>query len=214
MTAPRGYYEYMPKFGELPYAIQHSEPELVQLTYDHEQEAFFTGSIEHALDSSELLDALLWPSGSVVPTENIADLPVLLDVFAHPITTPKLFTWLKEKGGPKLFQETSDVMRDVFSKLQDIQLEKRHHKKMSPFGFSCEFIREGHVTLSVLGNCACLGTNPDGHTIDWYDWESGFAELEFHNIDMPEQRISLLAGLGHLATRCLVDSTNRPELRE
>lgn len=192
----------MAEFGDLPEIMTVAEFGLRELIYDQKRKMFSIGGEDHDVVSHDLYRNLLFPTGSQPPDEELPRKAVLLNDFGNPITTPRFFRWLTTGNRVGIFHETSDVMRDVFEKLQGEKLKGKLHERMDPFGFSCSFIREGHMTLSVLGNCACLGTNPDGHFVDWREWETGFAEYEFHNIDMPHQRISLLAGLGHLALIC------------
>lgn len=123
----------------------------------------------------------------------------------HPLTTPKLYRWLQTAENDD-FIRTAHVMKDVFEEVSGEKLKGKHHDEMHPFGFSVGLQREGHLNLSVLGSCACLGTNPDGHIVDWNEWDSGFTELAFHNIDSKTQFISIMAGLGHVALRCTEDS--------
>lgn len=196
-------YDYsMHTFGDTPEMLKQPNWDLYPLFYDHETRLFVVGGEELPLDTPALHHRLLFPEGAELDEIAIERYPVLLSQLGRPLTTPRMFTWLKESGEGEVFQRTSDVMREAYSEVESIELTGGHHKKMSPFGFSVELIRTGHATLSVLGNCACLGTDPDGHLVDWHEWETGYAELTFHNIDTPAQFVGLFAGLGHLALEC------------
>ena len=189
----------MTKFGEVPEILTSTAVDLRELTFDQNRAVFTIGSVKHELLSADIYHNLLFPAGTPIAANDIISVPVVLNDFGGPITTPKLFTWLAQENMSGVFQETADIMREVYGLVQGEKLKGKLHKKMDPYGFSCGLIRNGHVTLSVLGSCACLGTNPYGNFVDGNEWETGFVEYEFHNIDAPVQRISLLAGIGHLA---------------
>lgn len=176
----------MSRFGQLPESFEYADPEFRAFTYDCGQRNFSIGGDTLALDSSDLEYALLFPSGKPITATELLNFPAGL-YFGHPITTPKLFSWLSRPDASAHFQQTADVMRDAFSELDKIKLTTRQHKAMNLMGFSCSLIREGHVTLTVLGNCACLGTDPCGDLVDEHDWDTGFVELAFHNADTPTQ---------------------------
>lgn len=57
----------------------------------------------------------------------------------------------------------------------------------------------GGVSLQVFGECACLNPSQSGYFTGFEGVEKGFAEYELHNTELLAQRISLYAGLGHLA---------------
>ncbi len=71
-------------------------------------------------------------------------------------------------------------------------------------GFSMSMIRDEHphFNLTTNGNCACYGVEPDTMIGVRY-WSEKIAAIKFHNADMESQKVSLLAGLGHLA--CLAN---------
>ncbi|MGH7237002.1 MAG: hypothetical protein ACREGF_00515 [Candidatus Saccharimonadales bacterium] len=196
----------MSRFGQLPEIFEYVDPEFRAFTYDSGQRNFSVGGETLALDSPDLEHDLLFPPGKPITAAELLNVPTVFDVSGHPITTPKLFSWLSRPDASGYFQQTADVMRDAFSELDNIKLNTRQHKAIKLMGFSCSFLREGHVTLTVLGSCACLGTDPLGDLVDSHDWDTGFVEMAFHNADTPTQYISLLAGLGHLATLCKAES--------
>jgi len=154
----------MSRFGQFPEVFEHVAPEFRPFTYDFEQRTFTIAGETLELANLDLYKNLLLPVGAPISANELLEVPVALDIFGHPVTTPELFSWLTKPETSEHFQQTADVMRDAFSELGDI-LKERHHKEMNAMGFSCYLLREGHISLSVLGNCACLGTNPDGHLI-------------------------------------------------
>lgn len=178
---------------------------LLPFYYEHANKSFVVGGNELPLDDPELMRELRYSDGESIGREDIMKHPVLLGVWGNPLTTPKLYRWL-QVAEPEEFTQTAHVMKEVFEEVSGEKLKGKHHNEMHPLGFSAGLIREGHINLSVIGSCACLGTNPDGHIVDWNEWDSGFTELAFHNIDSKTQFISIMAGLGHVALRCTEDS--------
>lgn len=197
----------MNEFGGLTPTLEQVDMELHPLFYEHGSRLFVVGGQELALDDPDLERQLHFTEGGGVDKREITKYPVLLGVWGNPLTTPKFYTWLAESGRAADFTGTSKVMKEVFEEVHGQELKGRHHDEMHPLGFSAGLLREGHINLTVLGSCACLGTNPDGHIVDWNEWDSGFTELAFHNIDSKPQMVSIMAGLGHLALRCAEDTT-------
>lgn len=197
----------MNKFGELTPTLQEVDVKLRSLYYEHDERLFVVGGIECEVADEDLETQFQFGEGEPVQKENINNHPVLLGVWGNPITTPKFYEWLKNNDALMTdFQQTAQVMKEVFEDVSQEKLSGKHQDRMHPLGFSAGLQREGHVNLSVLGNCACLGTNPDGHLVDWHEWDSGYTELSLHNIDTKPQYVSIMAGLGHLALRCGEDS--------
>jgi hypothetical protein len=58
-------------------------------------------------------------------------------------------------------------------------------------------MESGGLHVQTLGNCACLGLAADGVMVRGL--QEGYGEYELHNADTTAQRVSLYAGLGHLA---------------
>ena len=85
------------------------------------------------------------------------------------------------------------VVLDTFLRLSEstrrgfLRRKVHHQFGVGHYGISC-FVRGGGVpSLTVPGNCACLGANPD-------DFQHDF-ELSSHNLDMPLQQMAMLAGV-------------------
>lgn len=193
----------MPNFGDLPEDFEHfTDEELgyLDFSYDHSLGQFYIGGKNFSLSDSDIEDRLLFPEGEIVPKEKLKSHPVILDNFGHPATTPKLFSWITSIDEKPVFAEASAVMKDVYIRISGERLSDEDIASRIHYDFGVGFIREGHMTLRVIGNCACLGTNPEGNFISGDDWDTGYTELELHNVDSAEQHISLFAGLGHLAT--------------
>lgn len=191
----------MAEFGQLTDTLKEVDLNLQPFYYEHEKQTFVIGGNELALDDSDLLGELRYSDGLAVDRDEITKHPVLLGVWGNPLTTPKLYRWLQAVEQQD-FIRTANVMKEVFEEVGGEKLKGKHHDEMHPFGFSAGLQREGHINLTVLGSCACLGTNPDGHIVDWQEWDSGFTELALHNIDSKTQLVSIMAGLGHIALRC------------
>lgn len=171
------------------------------LHYERDDRAFSIGGVAVPLSSVNLVRESYAPSGASAPYDQIPKFPLHLDLFGNPFATPKFYNWLQRSCGKSEFKGAREVMLDVFERLigDEIVPALDLDKDDRLFSFSAGFLRPGHLNLSTIGNCACLGVKVDGHIIDYEEWDTGFAEYEFHNIDFEEQRISLLAGIGHLA---------------
>lgn len=119
------------------------------------------------------------------------------------IATPLFQKWLQENSYREKKPEVEEIILDVFTSInhraskQD--LEKC--KGASFMGFSMNMLRPEplHLTFTTMGNCACLGAEIDGR-LGQRIWEFGYAQYGWHNIDYPAQRVSLLAGIGHIAS--------------
>ena len=192
----------MSTYGEVPEMLRLTDVEVRSFFYEHEDKVFVVGGKEISISDSSAARELIFPKGEPIDKDQISNFPVLLAPLGGPIATPKLYTWLQKPDTAREFGGTSTVMKEVFEEVHGEKLSGRHHDTMHPMGFSAGLMREGHINLSVLGSCACLGTNPDGHLVDWHEWDSGYVELSTHNIDTDTQLISIMAGLGHLALRC------------
>lgn len=192
----------MPVFGELPSFLRETEENYLRaFYYEHDIRTFVIGSREAQVTDDTVVHEFSFPKSEPVPKEQIASYPVLLGLWGGTLATPKFYSWLNEQ--PKdVFTETSLVMKQVFEDVLGDVLDGDHHDTMHPFGFSAGLLRKGHLTLSVLGNCACLGSNPNGHIVDSDEWDTGYVEMTTHNIDTKPQHVSIMAGLGYLALRC------------
>lgn len=119
--------------------------------------------------------------------------------YAHPISFPSSRDFIEQGWTDGIVQETRDVMADVFlenSEAFDVT-ERERLMKLRSF----DLVRRTNpydVIVNTLGACACLG--PD-YTTHHSNDELGIMEHTFHNMDRFEQRLSVMAGLGHVARR-------------
>lgn len=122
----------------------------------------------------------------------------LITIINSVILTPRTSEWIQRQGPKSDFNGVVEVMKEVYETCRGRLTDERSpYDKV--FGFSSTMIRDGHVRLSVAGNCACATPEIDGTFVEMSEWESGFTEYGLHNVDAPSQHTSLLAGLGHLA---------------
>lgn len=195
----------MPVFGEMPELIADGTIELSRFSYNHERREFTNGASQYPLLGEDTYKGLLFIDCATVPVEEIPSVPVLTNIFGNQVTTPKFYTWLRDMDDESILDETAVVIHEAFSELRGVNLGATE-RGVSHMSADVNFLREGHLFLQTVGNCACLGVSVDSHVVDYNEWGSGYAAYEFHNIDFPAQHISLLAGLGHLAALCEADS--------
>lgn len=174
-------------------------------SYDHENKMFRSGRKTFTpeklpLEFGDLLD-------DDQPTE-VPDVP-LVETILRPVMLPRMYDWLNDHFSDDVADETAEVMRQVF-----VQLRPDMSEHIKPgrdhvggiFGFNVQRLRHEHphLTLVTLGSCACFGVDVDGPFGERV-WNERIASFSFHNIDTPEQEISLRAGLGHIAYRASQD---------
>lgn len=169
------------------------------LHYNLDERTFVIGGKTIPLDSSDLVRETYDPSGEEVAGEALLATAVGIGIWGNPLTTPKFYDWLQEGCTQNDLENARVAMHGVFEVRRGMKVKRELGTNDSLWGFSAGFLRPGHLNLSTIGNCACLGVKVDGHIVDSDEWDTGFAEYEFHNTDYDFQRISLMAGLGHLA---------------
>ena len=112
----------------------------------------------------------------------------------------KLFEFLQTpQRVDQIRQGVVDLMVDVYESIKGIDLGKISRQPDSLFGFNLNLLRPGHISLNVIGNCACYGVDPSSHFLEEIDMDYGLMHFAEHNIDDEAQRTALHAGLGHLA---------------
>lgn len=122
----------------------------------------------------------------------------------HPLMLPKLHQWLNTNCDNRtLFDETREVMRAVFVALRP-DMDYVDSNPGGFIGFNVQRVggEYPHLLFQTLGNCACMGVEalgPFGRRF----WSGGVAYFTNHNVDTHAQRVSLLAGLGHIARRAM-----------
>lgn len=169
-----------------------------RFVYDHNEQRFVIGArelgIREAKENTRLLGAF---SEDVVSSQE----PALTFAHWNPLGMPSMYDWINDNFTRQVSRETVDVMRDVYSVLRpdipkDILSDNGH------MGFSAQQPERGrgHVILTVLGICACMGVSATGLTGERY-WPSKYASYDMHNMDTPEQRVAINAGLAHIALR-------------
>lgn len=193
----------MAEFGELPPLLNElgDEFKFYPFHYEHESRSFRFGSKALSINDSELSNELWSPSTKPVYGEEVLKHHLLIGPLGDPVSTPRFHDWFEKNTNEKVLLSTAQVIFDVFADTVGIELHERPTtaRGVSAFGAEANAIRPGQPNLQTIGNCACTGPEIFGNMFAEEDWEYGFAEYGFHNIDRDEQRISLLAGLGHLA---------------
>lgn len=193
----------MAEFGDLPELFKHYDDiELYSFSYDHANLQFNIAGQNIGVVSPDLARELFYPSGETQPVSRLGHEPVWLHI-GSPLATPIFNSWLREHFDSSQSADTHRVMLEVFEEVHGMKVGAINNKPDRLFGFSAAQTRPGHLELSVLGNCACLGVCVDGHVVDYHEWDTGYAQYEFHNIDFDAQRVSLLAGIGHLANKAI-----------
>lgn len=129
------------------------------------------------------------------------------DIFKHPALIPSFGGVLGSpsfhdfvRSNPQDVNDTHQVMREVFTMFGQVD-EGVDKDESSDYhlGFAANVNTDGDLRLQVFGDCACL--TPDLYSLYIDDkYEAGFAQYELHNTPGPEQRASLYAGFGHLAS--------------
>lgn len=179
--------------------------EATSFSYSYEAKQFNIGtrdiSIEAAVDNPRLLTTR-HPATDHSDGSTDKD-PMLAVALWHHVSYPGMYDWLDERFDAAMADETVEVMIDAFA-AADPNIPRKHLRpdKGGFMGFSAERARRehAHLSLTVLGNCACMYASVSGF-IGEHDWDSKFTNYELHNVDTPVQRVSILAGLGHLAHR-------------
>lgn len=167
--------------------------------YDHESKSFLIGKDKQTLAVTDFDPYTYNDYGreeqAIREIEELTQHPALLQIVSGPIVTPRLHGWVQEAQN-EFAEQTVRLMHDVYSMF---------YEEPIPFetgggfmSFEAGVRQDGAIGLQVLGNCACFGPKYSTGMFE-EGVEHGFAEYELHNADSQAQRISLYAGLGHLA---------------
>ena len=168
-------------------------------SYSHEDRIFTVGTRKVSSDEAKENYRTLYPQENDAPASAKTALANTLVSF---VMYPRMYDWLHNNLDTALMDETTEVMIDAFADIRKDTDRKHLQPDTGLFGFSMNRIRgeHPHIVLSVLGRCACMGVSVNG-MIGQSEWDTKFAAFDMHNIDTIEQRLSVLAGLGHLAFR-------------
>lgn len=129
--------------------------------------------------------------------------PMLIQFDEELFSTPVLRNWLKGQGR-LTSRDIQDGVIEAMTEAYVLSGGKKSATKFKgnsyrDFGFG---ISEYFPEFRVFGDCACLAPNPDGYIFNHMDWEDGYAQYGFHNVDKPFELVALLAGAGALASMC------------
>lgn len=174
--------------------------ETARFAYDRDAASFLVNDQPLALDAIAASPVLLGDTVNESLTQvSPAELSSLNLTDFSLLSTPRFFDWLMTADGMRAVRGVPEVIHQVFNAVHDVKTPYRGRDSLH--GFGAAYLREGHVIVNTIGSCACLGVKVDGHIVNYNEWESKYAEYEFHNLEksFPAQTISLLAGLGHLA---------------
>lgn len=180
----------------------------VPFSYDASTQLFTIGNDTVELNDFENYDAYSADPMSVDEVYELVDRSQLaVSLFGSILQLPPMYKWLTTLNTADMQQvrgQVTDTMIDAYSSLKPDSgaLEKGTH-----WGFGMDFIRPGHPTFTVVGDCACLGVNLYGNIFDQNNFEDGLAEYGLHNIDWPAQKTALFAGAGVLAQLCEIKTS-------
>ncbi|NNN21649.1 MAG: hypothetical protein HKL80_06565 [Acidimicrobiales bacterium] len=171
---------------------------LYPFAYVNEDKAFSIGDGKVALTD---FDPYTFSSdelglGDGIDIDEMPQQAALISIMGGVIIGPKLHEWVE--ANPKVLADTYKVMYEAYVAFLDDLSQVPAERTTSHMGFASGLREYGGIGLQVLGNCACMGPNPQSYYIDG-QFEHGFGEYDLHNADSQVQRASLYAGLGHLA---------------
>jgi hypothetical protein len=189
------------EFGEIPPMLEEMDLELRTLAYEPDARQFIIGDVVAGLGDLGKLSDLIDVDNLPEATKPDFSYPVLLSLFGSPVTAPAFFTWVSSVNQGVL-DDAADVIGDAFGHMmqQNIRKTSGSQPLLTPYHPLVGLSRQGHARLQTVGNCAGMSVIIHGTIVDIEEWGSGFAEYEFSNIDHLAQRISLLAGLGYMAS--------------
>ena len=166
-------------------------------SYDHTTKLFTSG------DTTYTPPELPLGFGDLAADHEVNEVPdtALVHGILRIVMLPKMYDWLQENASTELFTQASEIMHDVFTGLEPRMLGKvATHDPYSHWGFNVARLRpeHPHIVLTTLGDCACFGVEIDG-IFGEHTWDQKVAEFGYHNVDYNPQKVSLLAGIGHIA---------------
>lgn len=183
--------------------IESGELDMYNFSYDTATKEFSVAGARVTLaDAKNNMGSPFLGARDITPTPSTELQSIVLSQF-NPISRPCFNDWVSSPSAVESLYYVPEVMRTAYADLEGITLNSDKNTD-SLWGFSVSFLRAeyGHIRLSTVGNCACMGVAANGYLVSYQDWQTKYAEYEFHNIDFATQKISLLAGLGFLANEC------------
>jgi len=177
--------------------------------YEHENRTFHFGDEVHQLDEVPLT-GVLHRSGADLDTgdaEKLLSRVAFASSFNRIHSLPLADVFFKNVWTNSLREETADIMQDVYATVREFSNSGADTDSWSPSRkeFSAHLYAQhedpsGHagVFLQTSGICAC--TKPDTRPDSTYYPIEVMTYAE-HNVAKPAERVSLLAGLGHIARR-------------
>lgn len=171
---------------------------LVAFEYDIEYEHFKIGDrhvAQENFDPFKYIPELGDKEKQLTPDE-MPEHPLMLYPITGPIGSPILHSWVRQN--PEQVLEVRELIHKVFVSFYDNDEEIELGEAVGAWGFESHVTEDGGVHLQTLGDCACMGLTPHSHVIEGR-LENDFGQYDYHNTDSQAQRVSLLAGLGHIA---------------
>ncbi len=198
----------------VPYIL--SQPEIIKqitpLAYDVQHDRFLFGDGPNRVELSTKdfkmqIDAnneasassLYIPDLQVSYLQEINDLKLGILHGQRIFAGPRFFDFIETPKGSETLSRVPSSMLKVFNEAMPVSRQTDSSTiGNTPFSFYVNKLREGHLIVNAIGNCACLGVDGDG-LLRESDWPTKFAEYSFHNIDFIAQRVSLISGLAFVA---------------
>lgn len=185
---------------------------MLPLQYKHDEKVFLLDGNEIKLEDFnpyklfnflvDLLDIDVqdpdfeFPDG--IDVEEMLDHPLLVGIsLATIITGPSFAEYIAQNRG-KITKEIPVIIKEAFEIVNGQLTQIETDGFRGHLGFDANINIEGNLTLQTLGDCACLGVDPNGQFI-LEGTENGFSTYGLHNNDALTQTVSLYAGLGHIA---------------
>jgi hypothetical protein len=159
----------------------------VPFTYDAESQTFQAGEFTYGLSASlgpQMFTDLRGHAG--VSAEELAEYPLVDNGLGGLYALPLMQKAMSIRG---CLDDTARVMQDAYESLMDEHLPLDF--------FEANFAPNGSYEARVLGS-ATLHAIAYGY-IGERGWPFNIFEYSTNNADMPEEELTLIAGIGHIA---------------